>query len=208
MIINKIKYKMFVKKWRNTNSHNFTYPVNITNDSLIQIGKGTYGPIDVLISNSESSLIIGNYCSIAANVKFLLSGEHCLNNISTFPFKTYYMRGGLEALSKGNIVVDDDVWIGYGATILSGIHIGQGAVIAAGSIVTKDVPPYAIVGGNPAKIIKYRFSNEIIQELLKIDYSKLNESMIKENIDKLYTNLSEVSNDEINSILNGLNIIK
>lgn len=208
MIINKIKYKMFVKKWRKTNSHNFTYPENITNDSLIQIGKGTYGPIDVLISNNESRLIIGNYCSIAANVKFLLSGEHCLNNISTFPFKTYYMGGGLEALSKGNIVVDDDVWIGYGATILSGIHIGQGAVIAAGSIVTKDVPPYAIVGGNPAKIIKYRFSNEIIQELLKTDYSKLNESMIKENIDKLYTNLSEVSNDEINSILNGLNIIK
>jgi serine acetyltransferase len=99
---------------------------------------------------------------------------------------------GNEAFSKGNIVIDDDVWIGYGVTILSGVHIGQGAVVAAGAVVTKDVPPYAIVGGVPAKIIKYRFSPEIIEELMKIDYSKLEEDDIKNHIDDLYSEIKTV----------------
>ena len=97
-----------------------------------------------------------------------------------------------EAISKGNIIVDDDVWIGYGVTIMSGIHIGQGAVIAAGAVVTRNVPPYAIVGGVPAKVIKYRFEPEIIEELLKIDYSKLTDEIIKEHIDELYTELKDI----------------
>ena len=97
-----------------------------------------------------------------------------------------------ERFSKGNIEVDDDVWIGYGATIMSGVHIGQGAVVAAGAVVTKDVAPYAIVGGVPAKIIKYRFPETMIEELLKIDYSKLTEEAIKSHIDELYTELEDV----------------
>ena len=103
----------------------------------------------------------------------------------------------MEAISKGDIIVDDDVWIGYGATILSGVHIGQGAVIAAGAVVTKDVPPYAIVGGVPAKVIKYRFSPEIIQQLMKLDYSKLTEDMIRERIDDLYTSLDGKTPEEV-----------
>ena len=75
-------------------------------------------------------------------------------------------------LTNGDIVVGDDVWVGQRAIIMSGVNIGQGAVIGAGAIVTKNVPPYAIVGGIPAKVIRYRFSEELIQELLKIDYSK------------------------------------
>ena len=97
-----------------------------------------------------------------------------------------------ERFSKGNIEVDDDVWIGYGATIMSGAHIGQGAVVAAGAVVTKDVAPYAIVGGVPVKIIKYRFPEAMIEELLKIDYSKLTEEAIKSHIDELYTELEDV----------------
>lgn len=97
-----------------------------------------------------------------------------------------------EEFSKGNIEADDDVWIGYGATIMSGVHIGQGAVVAAGAVVTKDVPPYAIVGGVPAKVIKYRFSEIMIEELLKIDFSKLTEEAIKSHIDELYTELEGV----------------
>lgn len=97
-----------------------------------------------------------------------------------------------EACTKGDIIVDDDVWIGERATIMSGVHIGQGAVIAAGSVVTHDIPPYAVVGGVPAKIIKYRFSKEIIDGLLKVDYSKLTKEMISTHIDELYSKLSDV----------------
>lgn len=96
-----------------------------------------------------------------------------------------------EGVSKGNIIVDDDVWIGFRSTILSGVHIGQGAIVAAGSVVTKDVPPYAIVGGVPAKVLKYRFSHELIAELLKVDYGKLTEAMIREHIDDLYSKLKQ-----------------
>jgi acetyltransferase-like isoleucine patch superfamily enzyme len=152
----------------------------------IHIGKGTYGMIDALFSSKEGQLIIGNYCSIANGVKFLPSTDHPLDRISTYPFKAMYLTGELEALCKGDIVVEDDVWIGYGATVLSGVHIGQGAVVAAGAVVTKDVPPYAIVGGVPAKILKYRFEPDMIQELLKVDYAKLDLETIRAHQADLY----------------------
>lgn len=106
-----------------------------------------------------------------------------------------------DATSKGSIIVDDDVWIGYRATIMSGVHIGQGAVVAAGAVVTKDVPPYAIVGGVPARVIKYRFSPEVIEHLLKLDYSKLSDDMIREKIDDLYTSLDGKSPEEVEKLL-------
>ena len=87
----------------------------------------------------------------------------------------------------------EDLRIGYGATIMSGVHIGQGAVVAAGAVVTKDVPPYAIVGGVPAKVIKYRFEPDLIEELLKVDYSKLTKEDIEKHIDDLYTELKDPS---------------
>ena len=84
-----------------------------------------------------------------------MDAGHTLNNISTYPFKTALLNyKNEEAISKGNIIIDDDVWIGFGATIMSGVHIGQGAVIAAGSVVTKDVPPVAVAAGNPVRFIK------------------------------------------------------
>lgn len=188
-LLNKLRRNKYNRTWRKANSHNFTTPVGRFPLDKIRIGRKTYGFIDVLFSNPENKLIIGNYCSIAQGVKFLPSTDHALDRISTYPFKTMCLTGELEALSKGDIVVDDDVWIGYGSTILSGVHIGQGAVVAAGSVVTKDIPPYAIVGGVPARVIKYRFAPELIQELLKIDYSKLDEAMIREHKDALYQKL-------------------
>lgn len=184
-IINRIK-------WKANNRHNETYLLNSNVLNNVKVGKYTYGPIDVVISSKESFLNIGSYCSIAENTKFILGADHYLNHISTFPFKVKCMHScKYEAISKGDIVIDDDVWVGYGAIILSGVHIEQGAVIAAGAVVTKDVPAYAIVAGVPAKVIKYRFSQDIIDEMLKIDYSNLSEEAIKMNINKLYTEMSD-----------------
>ena len=106
------------------------------------------------------------------NCTFTLA-NHLVDTFSTSPSRTSlfpHKKGNLSGYSKGDIVIKNDVWIGVNSTILDGITIGNGAVIAAGSIVTKDVPPYAIVGGNPAKIIKYRFPKEIIDEIEKTQF--------------------------------------
>lgn len=192
-LVGHIKRILFRKKWRRLNKHNGTSACNIFNENLVQVGKGTYGGILVFNDVIERHLIIGNYCSIASNVVFLLGHDHRLDGISTFPYKTenLHMQKS-EAISKGDIIIDDDVWFGYGVTVMSGLHVGQGAVIAAGAVVTRDISPYAIVGGVPAKVIKYRFPPEMIEELLKVDFSKLTDEMIKNHIDELYEELSDV----------------
>lgn len=174
------------RRWRVLNAHNETYPTCCFDETLVSVGRKTYGPLFVCASNRDARLTIGNFCSIAPAVAFILSSEHAARYVSTFPFRVKYGFADCEALSKGDIRIDDDVWIGYGATILSGVHIGQGAVVAASAVVTKDVPPYAIVGGVPAKVIKYRFPSEMIEQLLKVDYSKLSDDMVREHIDELY----------------------
>ena len=186
-LINREKSK---KRWRKINSDNLTVIINEFDQRCVHVGKMTYGGLYVLTFNPNYHLYIGSYCSIGNNVKFLLSSEHSTNYISTYPFKVQLLNSQkFEALSHGNIIVDDDVWIGENVVIMSGVHIGQGAVVAAGAVVTKDVPPYAIVGGVPAKVIKYRFTSDIIEELLKIDYSQLNEKDIKEHINNFYSEI-------------------
>ena len=159
----------------------------------VSVGKMTYGELNVVTFNSNTRLDIGSYCSIGQHVTFMLDAEHRTDTISTYPFRAKILKTGDEAFSKGNIKVDDDVWIGYGTIVMSGVHIGQGAVVAAGAVVTKDVPPYAIVGGVPARIIRYRFTEELREKLLKVDFSKLTEDMIKEHTEDLYTELTEQS---------------
>ena len=105
-----------------------------------------------------------------------------------------------EALSRGDIIVKDDVWIGENALIMSGVTLGQGCIVAAGAVVTKDVPPYAIVGGVPAKVIRYRFTEAQIEKLIQIDYSKLTDDMIREHIDELYQSVDD--NTELSWITN------
>ena len=184
--------------WRKANKHNRLVLKDYSNYKNVIAGKNSYGIIDVLIHSKEShKLYIGNYCSIAPNVLFIVASDHNYKTISTYPFKVWIAGDDAEALSKGDIIVKDDVWIGANSTILSGITINQGAIVAAGSVVTKDVPPYAIVGGNPAKIIKYRFSETIIQKLLKIDYSKLSDEKIMSNLENLYTEITEDNADDI-----------
>ncbi len=117
-------------------------------------------------------LIIGKFCQIATGVKFIMNGaNHAMEGFSTFPFSAFgndWKDVPLTPGFKGDTVVGNDVWIGYNATIMPGVHIGDGAIIASGSIVTKDVAPYSIVGGNPAKLIKQRFDDETIAKLVKL----------------------------------------
>ena len=189
----------FKRNWRKNNGHNQTSAGNIFNDKLVSVGKFTYGQLNVLTFDDKTKLSIGNFCSIGPNVWFIPSADHSLNHISTYPYKVNVLGEALEGVAKGDIIVEDDVWIGLGATILSGVRIGQGAVIAAGAVVSKDVPPYAIVAGTPAKPLKNRVSDDIISFLLTLDYKALDENMIKEHINDLYFDLDGLSLSDIES---------
>lgn len=196
--LGKIKFKLFQKKYRRLNSHNRTIIMNYCDLSKIVIGKKTYGEIHITDwSFLDTKLRIGSYCSIAPNVQFLLGGEHQINSISTYPFKVYEFGYAREAGSKGDIVVKDDVWIGTNAIICSGVTIGQGAIVAAGAVVTKDVEPYAIVGGNPAKVIKYRFEKDIRNRLCNISIVDFFDKLQKNQEELIYSKLTKEILDEL-----------
>lgn len=188
----KRKLSSFRKSWRENNSHNSTWVENCFDMSKVTVGKETYGPLKISSYGSNNcNLQIGSYCSIAHDVKFLLGGEHNYHIVSTFPFYNNVLKEQKDTTNKGDIIIGDDVWIGENVLIISGTKVGQGAVIAAGAIVVKNIPPYAIAGGNPARVIKYRCDEEKRNKLLNCDFSKMTEIMIKDNIDKLYTNVEE-----------------
>jgi len=135
------------------------------------------------IPSSQAILKIGHYTSIAENVNFFADGNHRFDHASSFPFYEllHIKNAPHNGWGKGAPTVGNDVWIGRDSKIMSGVHIGDGAVIAAGSIVTKDVEPYSVVGGNPAKFIKYRFSKDIISKFLEIKWWDLpNEFILNE----------------------------
>lgn len=186
----KIKFVIFKLKWHLNNLENQTMPMTFFPIGDVKIGKGTYGDLNIYKFNNISKIKIGCYCSIGQNTSFIIDADHPLHHISTYPYKTMLLHTEKrEAISKGDINIGDDVWIGFGSIIMSGVTIGQGAVVAAGSIVTRDVPAYAIVGGVPAKLIKYRFDPDMIKELVKVDYSELTKEMVNDHIDNLYKEL-------------------
>jgi len=148
------------------------------------VGRYSYGDLNIITYGSkDESLEIGEFVSIAGGVVFHMGGAHPLDTLSTFPFDVPVW--GLPSdprtnLSKGPIIVHDDVWIGSCALILSNVEIGQGAVIGAGSVVAKSIPPYAVAVGNPARVIKYRFPPEIIEILCKrLNYKMLTVDIIR-----------------------------
>lgn len=156
----------------------------ITNPNII-VGDYTYYDDFEDVANFEKNvkyhfdfigdkLIIGKFCQIASGATFIMNGgNHLTDAISTFPFQIFgeAWADAMEGKSyptKGDTVIGNDVWIGYDATIMPGVTVGHGAIIATKAVVTKDIPPYAIVGGNPAKVIKMRFSESKVEKLLAL----------------------------------------
>lgn len=142
----------------------------------------------------NEGLRIGNFVSIAPGTIFLLGGNHQTKTITSFPL--YSVLNSIEyhkdAESRGEIIIEDEVWIGMNVLILSGVKIGKGAIVAAGAVVTQNVPPYAIIGGNPAKVIRYRFSEEMIKELMQINLIDYSESILKDKLPLIYKEIHSV----------------
>ncbi len=167
------------------------YPNNFKDYKIgknICIGKHTYGKPIILSWDHTAKLKIGNFCSISDNVVIILGGDrdHKYYNVSTYPFHIFlkefkYLQEESPPIKK-DVIIGNDVWIGYGATILSGVKIGDGAIIGAKAVVSKSVGPYSIVVGNPGKVIKKRFDGETIKKLLKIKWWNFDLKKIKSNI--------------------------
>ena len=157
----------------------------------LTIGDFTYGnegflPRIMWMSGNEKdpNLTIGRYCSFANGVCILMGGNHRVDWITTYPFKGV-TNTRKTPVSKGDTIIGNDVWIGFEALIMSGITIGDGAVIGARAVVTKDVPPYAIVAGNPAKVVKKRFSDDVIEKLLAMQWWNWEQAKIEHHLDIL-----------------------
>ena len=179
------------------------YLKNVITDPNIEIGDYTMyndfvrDPQDFQKNNvlyhypvNHDRLMIGKFCSIACGAKFIFtSANHSLKSLSTYPFPIFFEEWGLDVSditdkwdNKGDIIVGNDVWIGYEAVILSGVTIGDGAIVGIRAVVTKDIPPYTIVGGVPAKPIRKRFDDVTIARLLELKWWDWSEERIKANL--------------------------
>lgn len=154
-----------------------------------QIGPHTYG--DVVIhgkgvdEDGNNFVEIGDYCSLANGLQLQLGGNHSMSTVSTYPFTVINKTEKLPFSKEYGIYIGNDVWIGLDVVIRHGVTIGDGAVVGMGSLVLHDVPPYAVVVGNPAKIIRYRFEPEIIEKLLKIKWWEWSETQIAERLPEM-----------------------
>lgn len=180
------------------------YLKNVITNPNIEIGDYTmyndfvYNPCDFQKNNvlyhypvNHDRLVIGKFCSIACGAKFIFtSANHSLKSLSTYPFPIFFEEWDLDMINitnawdnKGDIIIGNDVWIGYEAVILSGVTIGDGAIIGTHAVVTKDVPPYTIVGGVPAKPIRKRFDDKTIAKLYELKWWDWPEERIKANLE-------------------------
>ena len=181
---------------------------NIITRPNIEVGDYTYYDDFEDVHNFEKNvkyhfdftgdkLIIGKFCMIASGVTFIMNGaNHVTDAISTYPFAIFggdwsKAMEGRDYPTKGNTIIGNDVWIGYNATIMAGVQVGDGAIIAANATVVKDVAPYTIAGGNPAAVIKKRFSDEQIATLLKLQWWNWSLEKITANVQKLSGNRVE-----------------
>ncbi len=156
-----------------------------------EIGEHTYGKPKVISWGEGASLSIGKYCSIGTDVVIFLGSEHRIDWVSTYPFPFIWPEAKSiqgHPSTKGNVIIGNDVWIAFGTTILSGVAIGDGAAIGACSVVTRDIPPYAIVAGNPAQVIRHRFDDETIRKLLEIKWWNWPDKKVAENVRLICSN--------------------
>jgi virginiamycin A acetyltransferase len=200
---------------------NVTYPIpgvtrtvflkNIINNPQIEVGDYTYydDPEDIhnfeknvnyLFDFLDDKLIIGKFCQIATGVRFIMNGSnHAMNGFSTYPFKvfggTWSEKDPMTIVNKGYTIIGNDVWIGNNATFMQGIKIGDGAIIGTNSLVTKDIEPYTIVGGNPAKVIRKRFPPETIEFLLALQWWNWP-------IEKITEHLTAIATGDLNYLKN------
>ena len=169
-----------IRNWRNP--HNLT-AVHLRRQARRhgwEVGGHSYGRPKVRFAGPGRRLIIGRYCSVADGVEILLGGNHRTDWVSTYPFAAFPERwpglgqagAGYES-GRGDVVIGSDVWLGSGCTILSGVRIGHGAVVAARAVVTRDVPDYAIAAGNPARIVRLRFAPEVVASFLHLAWWEL-----------------------------------
>lgn len=184
------------------------YLKNIIKEPRIIVGDYTYYDDPEDVYNFEKNvlyffefmgdkLIIGKFCQIAAGVRFIMNGSnHAMNGVSTYPFKVFggrWNKASLDVRSKGDTIIGNDVWIGNNATIMQGIKIGDGAIIGTNSLVTKEVDPYTIVGGNPAREIRKRFDDETIKFLLELKWWDWDVQKITDQLDLITdTNIVEL----------------
>lgn len=201
-----------IPKWKiypRSQGRSTVYLKNVVTDPTIEVGDYTTyddfekDPRDFQKNNvlyhypecNNDRLIIGKFCSIACGAKFMFNAaNHTLDGLATYPFPIFFEEWGLSADvsdiasawdNKGDIVVGNDVWIGYKAVIMSGVTIGDGAIVATGAVVTKDVPPYTIVGGIPAKPIRRRFDDDTVKRLLDLRWWDFPEDKIRRNVGAL-----------------------
>lgn len=198
-----VREKMNNTIYPRTSDKQTIYLKNVINNPNIEVGDYTmyndfvHDPREFERNNvlyhypvNKDKLKIGKFCSIACGAKFLFtSANHTMKSLSTYPFPIFFEEWELDGKdirdawdNKGDIVIGNDVWIGYEAVVLSGVTIGDGAIIGTRALVTKDVPPYTIVGGVPAKPIRKRFDEETIQKLEEIRWWNWEEDRIKRNI--------------------------
>lgn len=183
-----------IPQWKiypRSQGHSTVYLQNVVTDPSIEVGEYTiyddfvHDPRDFQRNNvlyhypiNHERLVIGKFCSIACGAKFLFnSANHALGSLSTYTFPIFFEEWGLPVEeiprawdNKGDIIIGNDVWIGYEAVVLAGVTIGDGAIIGTRAVVTKDVPPYTIVGGVPAKPIRQRFDPETVDTLLRVKW--------------------------------------
>lgn len=176
------------------------YLKNLINNPQIIVGDYTYydDPTDIqnfeknvlyLFDFTDDKLIIGKFCQLATGVRFIMNGaNHPMNGVSTYPFKVFgksWQESSMEVVNKGNTLIGNDVWIGNNVTIMQGINIGDGAIIGTNALVTKDVEPYSIVGGNPATLIRKRFDEQTIAFLMQLKWWDWHPDKIAENLPAL-----------------------
>lgn len=161
---------------------------NISNHGIIEIGEYSYGYFNIICFNDTDYVRIGKFCSIASGVKIFGGGEHNKRFISTFPLKHFFADCDIDpnVTTKGPTIIGNDVWIGTNSIVLSGIKVSDGAIIGAGSVVSRDIPPYAIAAGNPIQIIGFRFDEETIRKLTSISWWDWPIEKIQENLDGFY----------------------